>query len=86
MSAAENNQMHFARWLIDNKANVNHPMTSGWTALHAAAKKKNYDMVKLLLEKGANKKITAVHRDLGRNLKAEDVTADARILRLLRDE
>ena len=84
MSAAENNAAMMVTWLIKNGAVVNIAMDTGWTAMHAAAKKNSYDILKILLDNNGDKNLEAVHRDFGRNLKVEDVTADERILELLK--
>ncbi len=83
MSAAENNRIDSAMWLLDHGADFNQYMYSGWTASHAAAKKGNYEILKLFLDRGADKNMTADHREYGRNLKVEDVTADINIMKLL---
>ena len=63
-------QIESAKWLIDNGADVNASMPStGWTAGHAAAKKDNLEMLELLLQKGANQNVLAMHRDFGKNLR-----------------
>ena len=41
MSAAENNNHEIACTLVDNGAEINAQMTSGWTAMHAASKVEN---------------------------------------------
>lgn len=63
-------QVESAKWLIDNGADVNACMPStGWTAGHAAAKKGNLEMLELLLKKGADQSVLAMHRDFGNNLR-----------------
>ena len=63
-------QIESAKWLIDNGADVNAFMPStGWTAGHAATKKGNLEMLELLLKKGANQNVLAMHRDFGKNLR-----------------
>ena len=84
MSACENNQLRAVEWLLKNGANPNTSMSTGWTALHAAAKKSNYEVLKLLLNYKGDKHKEAAHRDFGRNLKVEDVTTDDKILELLK--
>ena len=84
MTAAENNQLEFARWLIRNGADVNAQMVGSlWTAGHAAAKRGNLEILELLLQSGANQDSLACHREFGRNLRFADVTAEERILQLL---
>ena len=85
MSAAENNQTECVRWLLKNGADPNRKMPqTNWTAMHAAAKKNNYEVLEMLLDHGGNLRITAVHRELGKNLTPEDCTADDRIIALIR--
>ena len=56
--------------MIDNGADVNASMPStGWTAGHAATKKGNLEMLELLLKKGADQNVLAMHRDFGKNLR-----------------
>jgi ankyrin repeat protein len=91
MAAAENNQLHFAKWLlsernhekVNNHTKVNKKMKTGWTAMHAAAKKNNADMVKLLLIHGGDKDICANHKDFGIFVKVKDVTKDPKVLKIL---
>ncbi len=85
MSAAENGQYDFAKWLISfpNCVEVNKQMKTGWTAMHSAAKKNNEDMVKLLLLHGGNQNIYGYHKDFGNCLKVKNVTKSCKVLRLL---
>ena len=84
MTAAENNQLEFAKWLICNGADVNAQMVgSMWTAGHAATKRGNIEILELLLKNGANQHSHACHRDFGRNLTFSDVTTNEEILKLL---
>ena len=84
MTAAENGQVEYARWLLQNGADVNAQMVgSMWTAGHAAAKRGNVDILELLLQKGANQDLPASHREFGRNLRVADVTTDEGVLQLL---
>lgn len=54
--AARTNQLEVIKILIENKANIDLPTTSGKeTPLHYAARYNNPDVVKLLLENKANK-------------------------------
>merc|ERR1711879_1142824 len=86
MTASENNQFEFAKWLIKNGADVNKSMEStGWTAGHAAAKRGNLDILGLLLKNGARQDALAMHRDFGKNLRFYDVTSDERIHQLLQN-
>ena len=84
MSAAENNQYEFAKWLLSEKATVNTQMKTGWTAMHAAAKKGNWSIIELLLENGGNKHLLASHRNFGTELKPEDVAKDYKTRFILR--
>lgn len=47
--------------------------------MHAAAKKDNVEFVKLLIERGGNPNIPALHRDFGSNLTVADVTHNVTI-------
>jgi len=76
MSAVENDQYDFAEWLISEKAAVNHQMTTGWTALHTAGKKGNWNMVLLLLNNGANRNLEACKRNYVGKVKPKDVTCN----------
>lgn len=54
--ASRTNQLEVIKLLVENKADVNLPTTTGKeTPLHYAARYNNPDVVKFLLEKGANK-------------------------------
>ena len=83
MAAADGGQLEACKWLIKNGAQVNMSMSTGWTAMHSAAKKNIKDIVALLLDNKGNKNILSAHRDFGRNLKVEDVTTDDDIIALL---
>ena len=84
MTAAENNQLESAKWLLKNGAGVNTQMEGTlWTAGHAAAKKGNFEILELLLKNGANQDLLARHRDFGKNLRFADVTHDEKVLQLL---
>ena len=84
MGAAENNRVKSIEWLFKQGAIVNMAMsTTQWTAMHAAAKNGHYECLKVLMDHGGNKHLEAMHREFGRNLKVEDVTADDKILQLL---
>ena len=37
IQAANEGKVEFVKWLIENGANINWTMGSGWTALHAAS-------------------------------------------------
>jgi ankyrin repeat protein len=76
MAAVENNRKLFVEWLLFREVEVNKKMRTGWTALHAAAKKNNKDLIQILLQHGADKTITASHRDFGANVKPIEVTAE----------
>lgn len=86
MSAAENDLLQSCKWLLEHGADVNKAMpATGWTALHAAAKKGNLEVVQLLVKAGADSHKQAGHRDFGKGCKASDVTVDAAVLKLLKD-
>ena len=83
MAAVENNHLDFVNWLLSFHVGINFRMRTGWTAMHAAAKRNNRKMLKILLERGGNKNIIASHPQFGRNLKVEDVTCDKQTLMIL---
>ena len=84
MTAAENNQVESAKWLLRNGAEVNTQMQGTlWTAGHAAAKRGNLEILELLLKNGASQDSLACHRDFGKNLRFADVTNDEKVLKLL---
>ena len=84
MTAAENNQLEAAKWLLKNGADVNTQMEgSKWTAGHAATKRGNLEILELLLKNGASQDSIASHRDFGKNLRFTDVTSDDKVLQLL---
>ncbi len=60
MSAAENDNPLAVRWLLDHGANPNTAMSTGWTAMHAAAKNGNADLLLMLLEAGGDQNLEAV--------------------------
>jgi len=84
MSAAEENQLDFVKWLLSKNALVNFTMRTGWTAMHAAAKNNNSEVLKLMLKKGGDKNIQADHRMFGWNVKVEQVTTDEQTLKILK--
>ena len=85
MTAAENNQLESAKWLLKNGADVNMQMHGTlWTAGHAAAKRGNLEILELLLKNGASQDSLACHRDFGKNLRFSDVTSDEKVLQLLK--
>jgi ankyrin repeat protein len=65
----------FVEWLLNNGATIDHAMTSGWTAAHAAAFNVNKKVLSLLLKKGASRTILATKRDVEpyKDLKPLDV-------------
>merc|ERR1712165_515312 len=84
MTAAENNQLESAKWLLKNGANVNTQMRGTlWTAGHAAAKRSNLEILELLLKNGLSQDLLASHRDFGKHLRFSDVTTDERVHQLL---
>ena len=77
MTAADHGHDEMCRWLLTKGADVNAAMeTTGWTAVHAAAKSNNRTALKVLLEAGGDPLMEASHRDFGRKLTAADVTKD----------
>ena len=85
MTAAENNQLESAKWLLKNGADVNTQMHGTlWAAGHAAAKRGNLQILELLLKNGASQDSLACHRDFGKNLRFSDVTSDEKVLQLLK--
>ena len=84
MTAAENNQVESAKWLLRNGADVTTRMQGTlWTAGHAAAKRGHLEILELLLKNGASQDSLACHRDYGKNLRFADVTNDEKVLQLL---
>merc|ERR1712027_6058 len=84
MTAAENNQLEFAKWLVNNGADVNSQMEgTKWTAGHVATKRGNLEILELLLKNGASQETRACHRDFGKNLSFSDVTTNEGVLQLL---
>jgi ankyrin repeat protein len=61
INAVIENKPDFIRWLIDNKANVNHQDRNGYTALHFAGQNLLVDIAKLLLDHGANPNLQDKH-------------------------
>ena len=55
-AAADNQQVHVVKWLLEQGADKNKITLdySGYTALHLAVSKTNYEIVKLLLDAGAD--------------------------------
>ncbi len=53
----DNGWNEYINILLDNNADVNIPSNNNYTALHLAAQHGNVDLVKKLLEKGANKNL-----------------------------
>ena len=85
MVCAEHGSLEMAQWLVDKGADVNAQMTTGWTAMHTAAKNGHNQVLKSLLENNGDPHLIARHRDFGNCLKVEDVTADESILALLQN-
>jgi ankyrin repeat protein len=83
-SAAENNQLASAKWLLEHGSKVNAYMeTTGWSPLHAACKQSNAAMVELLLKHGANRSAVATHREFGRKCLPGEVTSSQAVRDLL---
>ena len=83
MSAANCGRVEMVKAFVRGGADVNAEMSTGWTALHAAAKGNYSLVVKYLLDEGqADPSMTATHRDFGKNLTYLDVTTDQQILNL----
>jgi ankyrin repeat protein len=59
----------FVRWLLDEGAEVNLCMKTGWSPAHAASNAGNKKVLDLLLEKGAYKNKTASCRRINPNNK-----------------
>jgi ankyrin repeat protein len=87
MAAVESNEIDFIKWLLSKSASINFGMKcvlrTGWTVMHTAARYKNLKLLKLLLDKGGDKNISASHYNLGKDMKVEDVTTDEETLKLL---
>ena len=58
-AAADNQQVHVVKWLLEQGADKNKITLdySGYTALHLAVSKTNYEIVKLLLDAGADTEV-----------------------------
>jgi ankyrin repeat protein len=84
MAAVNKNQDEFVEWLLWQGAFVHARMSTGWTALHAAAKNNNKNIIKLLLAKGASLTVTANHREFGLDLVPADLTCEQETLDLLK--
>ena len=73
MAACEANKQDTVEWLLKKNADPNKQMDkSSWTAMHAAAKNGNVEILKLLLDAGGNPELQAEHRDIGYDLKVAD--------------
>ncbi len=78
MAAANVGKYSIAKWLLDNGANVN-VMAAGdvTTAAHEGAKKGHKDVLRLLLQNGADPDIQIIHnaklRDVARGNKDIDI-------------
>jgi len=83
MSAVDNNQIKFVKWLLSKNALVNFPMNTGWTAMHTASRDNNCEVLRLLMNKGGNKfiKATLLHSCCAVNV--EEVTNDVNTHMLL---
>ena len=57
MSAAENNQLDFVKWLMKKGADVGKKMKSGWTAMHVAAKNNRQNILDELVRGGGDEEI-----------------------------
>ncbi len=55
------NNISLLSWLIENRANINHQDTNGYTALHFAGQEKHFECAKLLVDKGANLELQDFH-------------------------
>ena len=74
MVCAEHGSLEMAKWLVDKGADVNAQMSTGWTAMHTAAKNGHGHILKMLLDNNGDQHLIARHRDFGNCLKVEDVT------------
>jgi ankyrin repeat protein len=74
----------FVKWLLDNGADINHYMKSGWTGTHAASYNSNKEVLSLLLDWGADINISATKKDVPphKNLKPRDVSKSHEIRQL----
>lgn len=50
---------------------------TGWTAMHAAAKRGDFRILQLLLQHGGKQDLRATHRDYGHNLTVKDMVKAA---------
>jgi ankyrin repeat protein len=72
------------KWLLDNGAKLNHSMKLGWTGTHAASYNGNKEVLRLLLDWGADINIPATKKDVPphKNLKPLDVSKNDEIRHL----
>ena len=84
MSCADHGRLEMAQWLIANGAEVNTQMSTGWTAMHAAAKMGHANIVELLLDNNGNPDLCARHKDFGVNLQVVDVATDPLVIAILK--
>ena len=54
MAAVEADKLECVKWLLDAGADPNQQMSTGWSAMHAAAKKKNAKIMAELLQVNYN--------------------------------
>jgi len=73
MAACEANKKEIVEWLLKNNADPNAQMgLTSWTAMHAASKNGNIEILKMLLDAGGNPELEAEHREIGYNLNVAD--------------
>ena len=63
MSACQYGSMDMARFLVENGADVNAKMVTGWTALFTTVKKGDSDAFNYLMEKRAHYEGRLIRRD-----------------------
>ena len=80
----ENGHCASINCLIGAGAKINCQMKkTGWSPLHVAAKNNNADIVKLLLDMGADRELQGSHRDFGNNRKPLDVATNEKVKDIL---
>ena len=61
ISAVNENNLDFIKWLLDHGANINHQDRTGYSALHFIAQDKQVDLAKYFLDKGADPNLKDIH-------------------------
>ena len=84
MSAARSGDLVTCHHLVNiYGADVNKQMSTGWTALHTAAKSGHLDIVRFLIKAGADPSVCATHRQFGKRVRPWEVTERSDIVRAI---